>query len=176
MARDCLVDPFDRHLLACILASAQTEKDRPLTEVLGLERADLGRLLDTVFPGAYALDDLVAVDATSGSEAIEEPDFRALLLSGRREGTDVEEWFARIVVRRSLCPGHLWHSLGLNTRKELSDLLYRHFPTVAERNTRNMRWKKFFYREMCQAEGVYLCKSPVCDVCPDFTECFKLED
>ena len=169
-------DWFDRHVLACTLAAARAENGRPLTEALGLDRPALARLLDAMFPAADILDDLVDGPATPGDDAIEEPDFRALLLAGRRGGSEIEEWLARIVARRSLAAGHLWHSLGLTNRKELSDMLHRHFPAVAARNTRGMRWKKFFYREMCQAEGVNICKSPVCDICPEFDDCFKPED
>ena len=170
MAADGAVDASDRHVLASVIAAALAEAERPLTEALGLDRPD------TAFPEAYSIDGLVARDATAGNDAIEEEDFRALLLDGRRHRHDIEEWLARIIVRRSLCRGHLWHSLGLRKRRELSNMLHRHFPTVAERNTRGMKWKKFFYREMCQAEGVHVCKSPVCDVCTDFDDCFGTED
>ena len=176
MAGGGAAEAFDRHLLASAIAAAMADADRPLTEALGLARQTLGRLLDSIFPETLTMDGLVSGDATAGGDAVEEPDFRALLLDGRRHGSEIEDWLARIVVRRSLRPGHLWRSLGLRNRKELSDLLHRHFPTLAERNTRGMRWKKFFYRELCQAEGVYICKSPVCDVCADFNECFKIEE
>jgi len=176
MAAEGAADASDRHVLASAIAVAMTEAERPLTEALGLDCPTLARLLNEAFPDALAVDDLVAGDATAGDDAIEEEDFRTLLLDGRRHGGDIEEWLARIIVRRSLCRGHLWHSLGLRNRRELSDMLHRHFPAVAERNTRGMKWKKFFYREMCQAEGVYVCKSPVCDVCVDFDDCFGTED
>lgn len=174
MQTDGKADPFDRHVLACVLTTAMAEKDRPLTAALGLDRAALARLLDMMFPAAGI--DPVAGEATPGDDAIEEPDFRTLLLNGRRNGSEIEEWLARIIVRRSLAAGHLWRSLGLTNRKELSDMLHRHFPAVAARNTRGMRWKKFFYREMCQAEGISICKSPVCDVCTEFDDCFKPEE
>jgi len=176
MAADSALDPFDRHVLASILVAAMAEGGCPLTEAMGLDRPGLGRMLDAAFPGAYRLDDLAAADATTGEEAIEEPDFLRLLLDGRAKGTEIEDWLAHMVARRSLRPEHLWLSLGLRNRKELSDMLHRHFPAVAARNVRGMRWKKFFYREMCQAEGVFICKSPVCDGCPDFGECYTPEE
>ena len=169
-------DSADRHVLACILAIGAEETDRPLTEAVGLDRPTLLLLLDKVFPGACDPDDLVPADATAGEEEIEEPDFRTLLLDGRARGADIEVWLAHMVVRRALRPEHLWHSLGLRERSELSDMLYRHFPALAARNVRNMRWKKFFYREMCQAEGILVCKSPVCDICADYGECFLKEN
>lgn len=176
MASDSAADPRDRHVLACIIAAAREDEAVPVLQGLGLDRAALGRLLDAVFPGAVALDELAAPDSSPGEDAIEEPDYRDLLLGGRAAGAEMEEWLAHMVARRSLQPEHLWVSLGLTTRQELSDMLHRHFPGVAAKNTRHMRWKKFFYREMCQAEGVFVCKSPICDVCPDFSHCYGAEE
>ncbi len=175
MATDSATDPLDRHVLASVIAIALEEGEIPLTHALGLAPPTLSRVLDVAFPGAYALGDLVGPDATTGEGAIEESDYRTLLLDGRAKGDEIEDWLAYVVARRSLKPEHLWISLGLRNRRELSDMLFRHFPAVAARNVRGMRWKKFFYREMCQAEGVYVCKSPVCDTCPDFSECYGAE-
>ncbi|KIL99475.1 Nitrogenase FeMo-cofactor synthesis molybdenum delivery protein NifQ [Paramagnetospirillum magnetotacticum MS-1] len=176
MAAESAVDPLDRHVLASVIAAAWGEGHAPLTEALGLGRSVFARLLDAVFPHAYALGDLVSSDANAGEDSIEEPDYRALLLDGRARGDEIEDWLAHVVARRSLKPEHLWVSLGLRNRKELSDMLHRHFPKVAARNVNGMRWKKFFYREMCMAEGVYVCKSPVCDICPDYSECYGGKD
>lgn len=168
-------DSFDRHVLASALATAMAEHPRPLTEALGLTREMLAELLETAFPGAYAIDELVTSDDGEGENAIEEEDFRQLFLDHRTHGAAIEHWIAHIIVRRSLCPDHLWRNLGVRARSELSQTLYRHFHPLASRNVRDMRWKKFFYREMCQTEGIFICKSPVCDTCPDFNECFGPE-
>ncbi|OAN45666.1 hypothetical protein A6A04_07195 [Paramagnetospirillum marisnigri] len=176
MAGDGAMDEPDRHVLASVIALAVAEAGHPLAEAVGLPGPMLQRILDHAFSGAYAPGELLDPEASCGEDAIEEPDYRQLLLDGRANGAEIEDWLARIVARRSLRPEHLWISLGLRSRKELSDMLHRHFPTVAARNTQGMRWKKFFYREMCQAEGVYVCKSPVCDVCPDVSHCFGAEE
>lgn len=176
MAASGRVGDEDRHVLASVIALALAEGEKPLPEAVGLEGTTLARLLDAAFPGAFAPGELAPPGGGAGEDAIEEPDYRQLLLDGRATGAEIEDWLASIVARRSLRPEHLWVSLGLRNRQELSDMLHRHFPAVAARNARHMRWKKFFYREMCQAEGVYVCKSPVCDVCPDFGHCYGGED
>ncbi len=55
-------------------------------------------------------------------------------------------------------------------------MLKRHFAPLAERNTRGMRWKRFFYRMLCEDEGFVMCTTPVCTDCSDFDNCFGVED
>ena len=52
----------------------------------------------------------------------------------------------------------------------------RHFPVLHAGNTKNMRWKKFFYHRLCELEGFSLCAAPHCPVCADFASCFGDED
>lgn len=39
-----------------------------------------------------------------------------------------------------------------------------------------MKWKTFFYRQMCEDEGVFICVSPVCGTCSDFHICYGPEE
>lgn len=166
-------DPFDAHVFACSLSLALIlDRDAP-GRGLGLCALSLRRLLDSHFPGSGIHAGSSLVD---GVDAIEEADLRALLLSGRAKGTVNEEWMAAIVARSCQRPNHLWQDLGLRHRGDLSQLLNKHFPGLAVQNVRDMKWKKFFYRQLCQAEGMVICKSPVCDSCADFSHCFGAED
>lgn len=81
-----------------------------------------------------------------------------------------------VIARRAMRPDHLWQDLGLFDRGDLTRLLARHFPTLHAGNTANMRWKKYFYRKLCEAEGFSLCTAPSCSVCADFASCFGSED
>lgn len=170
-----LGDAFDRHVFACALAAAAEEADRPLTEALGLTGGSLERLLQAYFPLTGPTGRLLAAlppDADPGADALEEPDLRQLLLDHRTRGVIEEEWLAAIIARRSLRPNHLWQDLGLFNRSDLGRLLHRHFEPLAQRNVRDMKWKKFFYRELCQRDGVLVCKAPNCAVCDDVSLCF----
>ena len=71
---------------------------------------------------------------------------------------------------------HLWQDLRLANREELSLLLKKHFKTLFDKNTADMKWKKFFYKQICESEGFYLCKSPSCGVCVDYAKCFSPEE
>lgn len=168
-------DSFDRHVFACILAKGAGEAPRPLPQAVGLDAAALGNLQATFFPAARWLADRMA--GAVGEDALEEGDLRRLLAdNATRPGDPAALWLAAMVARRSLEANHLWQDLGLSTRGDLSTLLHRHFQPLAARNVRDMKWKKFFYRQMCEDEGVSICKSPVCDTCSDFAHCFGPEE
>jgi nitrogen fixation protein NifQ len=108
--------------------------------------------------------------------SLEEPDLRQLLIDNRSDTGPEGIWLAHIVARRSLQSNHLWQDLGFIDRSDLSRLMRDTFAPLAAANSRDMKWKKFFYRELCQQEGMSICKSPVCDHCTDFAICFGAED
>jgi nitrogen fixation protein NifQ len=57
------------------------------------------------------------------------------------------------IARSALEPGHLWRSMGLESRDELRRILSEFFPALYAANDRDMRWKKFLYRRMCGWSG-----------------------
>ena len=69
-------------------------------------------------------------------------------------------------------PNHLWEDLGLGSRDQLNALMQEHFSSLKAINTHNMRWKKFFYRTLCERAEVLICKSPHCKQCEDHPLCF----
>ncbi|MBI3444741.1 MAG: nitrogen fixation protein NifQ [Magnetospirillum sp.] len=169
-------DPFDRHLFACSIALVLAAGDS-LTHGLGLSSEALAALVGRHFPDAPGLlSGLSLGDHADQPLSPEEPDLRALLLEFRTAGRIEEEWLAHIIARRSLGANHLWQDLGLTGRADLSGLMRRHFLGLAELNSRDMKWKKFFYRELCQREGVLICKSPNCETCTDVALCFGAEE
>lgn len=102
-------------------------------------------------------------------------DIRDLLLSGRRGDDISEEWLAAIVAAGCLGGEHLWRDLGLASRAQLGELLRGNFPGVALRNDRDMKWKKFFYKQLCEQQGSYVCRSPSCEQCVAYDDCFGSE-
>lgn len=171
-------DAFDNHCLASILAMALGERDGglgTLADGLGLSPDEIVRLVDLRFPG-YRLDRLALDRHPLPRRELEEDLLRDLLLDNLSGDATVSRWMATLVARRSMRPDHLWQDLGLRCRDELGDLLKRHFLPLHAANTRNMRWKRFFYRRLCEAEGFVLCTAPSCSVCADFAACFDGED
>ena len=168
-------DRFDRHVFACAITIGTVETRCTLTEALGLSPVALADLLSRYFPdiGRYLPADTLGEDA--GEDELEEPDLRQLLLDHRSLGVIEEEWLAAIIARRSLGANHLWQDLGLFSRDELNTLIHRHFQGLILRNSGNMKWKKFFYRQLCERDGVSICKAPTCDACTDVVVCFGPE-
>jgi nitrogen fixation protein NifQ len=161
---------FDRHVLASILAVAAMEGG-VVAERAGLANNDLVKLIERQFPAATGV-------AAAWCAQVERPEdeetamVRDLLLANRSIENDVSRWLSAMVARRAMEPNHLWEDLGLRDRDELTRLLDRHFQPIACKNTKNMRWKRFFYRSMCEDDGFVMCSTPVCTQCADFHRCY----
>jgi nitrogen fixation protein NifQ len=166
-------ESFDRHVLASILAVAAMDKGW-LAECAGLAAGELSLLIAQWFPGAVDLVPswLPQVGLANRDNDDEIGMVRDLLLAQRSTEGDVGHWLAAMIARRSMEPNHLWEDLGLRERPELTRLLMRHFAPLATRNTRNMKWKRFFYRMLCEDDGFVMCTTPVCTQCNDFAVCF----
>jgi nitrogen fixation protein NifQ len=161
---------FDRHVLASILAVAAMENGA-VAERAGLAAADLASLMALWFPAACGMGVVwQAREAESDDDEIAM--VRDLLLAHRSSEGDAGRWLAAMIARRSMEPNHLWEDLGLRDRSELTRLFARHFGPIAVRNTKNMRWKRFFYRMLCEDDGLVICSTPVCTNCNDFNLCF----
>ncbi|CCJ08117.1 nitrogen fixation protein NifQ [Methylocystis sp. SC2] len=163
---------FDRHLLASILALASSEGGSLAAQV-GLTDAELGELFSHCFParGVESCGD----HAASVVDADEIEMVRELLLENRSSEGDCGRWLAAMIARRAMEPNHLWEDLGLRDRSELTRLMARHFTPLARRNDKNMRWKRFIYRMMCENDGFVMCSTPVCSNCADYALCYGAE-
>ncbi|MDT8854294.1 nitrogen fixation protein NifQ [Paracoccaceae bacterium Fryx2] len=160
--------------LAAIIAHALAERDRgrgALPDLLGLEPKALARLGARWLPCA-ALPDL---DKPLAPVPQDQTDI-ALMIRWRGGAISEESfWLAQILARRAMEPRHLWEDLGLPDRPALGRLIAREFPKLHAANSRNMRWKRFFYRQICSDSGAAMCLSPNCDDCPEWPVCFGPE-
>ena len=158
-------DGFDQHVLACILAVSGR------AEPAGLTDEQMSNLIESRFP-ASRFPVLSWGLSPPRAEDEEVTMVRDLLLANRSSEGEIGRWLASMIARRSMEPNHLWEDLGLRERSELTRMLVRHFAPLAHRNTRNMRWKRFFYRMLCEDDGFVMCTTPVCTQCQDFDLCF----
>lgn len=98
-----------------------------------------------------------------------------LLTAGQAAGKRGEPRMTAIVAAACLGGNHLWRDLGLRSREELRTLLMHNFPLLAMRNVHDMRWKKFFYKQLCEQDGGHVCRAPTCEACPTYPDCFGEE-
>ncbi|MDG4554454.1 MAG: nitrogen fixation protein NifQ [Candidatus Competibacter sp.] len=144
---------------------------------LGLEFTDFEALLARHFPGASRPVAPPRPTPRWDSRLVEELGELIHLLQRYRAGRDQSEhWLSVIVATGCMSNDHLWEDLGLWSRRDLSALMQRNFPTLAAKNDHDMKWKKFLYKQLCIQEGVYLCRAPSCAVCGDYSHCFGPEE
>lgn len=146
----------------------------------GLGSADTLALMDEGFPGT---DAILGLDWSSMVER-EEPrldeieDLTQLLMAHTDPGAGLTahaRGAAWALACASLGDNHLWQDMRLPSRLELSRLIAQWFPSLAARNTQDMKWKKFFYKQLCERAQLFICKAPSCDVCTDRPVCFGPE-
>jgi nitrogen fixation protein NifQ len=147
----------------------------------GLTEAQFSCLLDRYFPGAwrdmFATSDLL--DDRTPCPAFREDEIKdlvALLLDHRANDREEVTWLAYALATGCMGSNHLWQDMGLTGRQALSDILKNNFTALHDKNTGNMKWKKFFYKQLCDRAEVNLCKAPSCQVCDDYQKCFGPED
>lgn len=169
-------DDFDAQVLAAMVAVAASEVDSggTLSDGLGLSGEALRSMIATYLPKAADLLEPVCLDSPTPIRD-EEQSLRRLLLRSRSTPAPLSSVFSIIIARRATRPNHLWQDLGLASRGDLSKLMQRHFAPLALRNHQDMKWKKFFYRLICQEEDSPMCLAPCCSDCSDFDGCFGEE-
>jgi nitrogen fixation protein NifQ len=116
-----------------------------------------------------------APPASANSANDEFDDVVALLMDYRIDESTETTQVCYTVAAAAMGENHLWQDMGLPNRKALSELLLRNFPRLVAKNTGDMKWKKFFYRQLCERAEVLICKSPHCTECCDYAVCFGPE-
>lgn len=156
------------------MITSQIAGEGALPPGLGLDANDLSSLLTLHYPGV----ELVVRHSPHAVDprALERDDVLALLLEHRAFQNRSEEWMAEVVTNACMANDHLWQDLGLWSRDHLSQLMKQNFPSLAAKNVHDMKWKKFIYKQLCEKEGINACRSPTCEYCVDYLNCFGPED
>jgi nitrogen fixation protein NifQ len=161
--------------LACMLAS-WCDGQGVLPDCLGLDAKQFNTLKKRYFPGCNIPNIAPSGSQLDFSRMLEKNDLVNLLQQFSKPDVNEINWIIDIIVAGCLGSDHLWQDLGLWSRPQLSALLHYNFPELAARNDKDMKWKKFLYKQLCEAEGLYLCRAPSCDVCIDYSKCFGPEE
>lgn len=175
------IPPDNRSFFITIL-SAQREGRTCLPARMGLSASDFHELLQCLPPEVTGVSRFhVCSEDDLRQELLdlrrdEWEDLRDLLMAHRSHQCATETWMVDVVAAGCLGGDHLWRDLGLKHRAELRDLLMQNFAPLAMRNTQDMKWKRFFYKQLCDQEGSYVCRAPSCEQCVAYDDCFGRED
>lgn len=167
-ARAACPDSFDAKLFARLIAAREVRHELHL---LGLTRTALRELYARWFPGAAPL----ALTMQHPADSLFTVHLRAHLASCRDPAipaADVED-LACIIAHACLRPDHLWRDLGLAGRDDVTRALHRYFPGLPERNTDDMRWKKFLAYDLAAARGEPPQPAPGCPGCESYRRCYS---
>lgn len=182
---ECAARRDDPALLAAAGVLAQAASRPGGTETLpipGLDATQTRALMERWFPGALARLGVrwteLAAPSNPAARFDEVDDLVALFgdhASHTAGPSDEACWIAHVLACGSLGDNHLWQDLLLPSRRELSALIGHWFPGLATRNSRDMKWKKFFYKQLCERAELFVCRAPSCAVCTDYALCFGPE-
>ncbi len=147
--------------------------------IAGIGRSAMHRLLSRYFP---SLDSTPWLEATPQAELSDTSrldefhDLVDLLAEHASHASDECRWVGLAIATASMGENHLWQDMGLPNRRILSRLIEENFTSLFARNVGDMKWKKFFYRQLCENAKVLICKSPSCGICVDYHKCFGSEE
>ena len=159
------------HALACMISSWQAGVGA-MPDGLGLAPAAFRCLLEHHFPGAdLGMLRQRGPQVPCGREDEVAELVRLMLIDKAGESLS-EVWMAHVVAAGCMASDHLWQDLGLWDRADLTALMRCNFPALSARNVKDMKWKRFLYKQLCEAEGIYTCRAPSCEVCCDYHACF----
>jgi nitrogen fixation protein NifQ len=148
---------------------------------LGLEPAAFRCLLAHHFPGCADTRFMRLSGVRAGLTTAPEPrgeerdELVRLMLMPKTGESPSAVWMSHVVAAGCMGSDHLWEDLGLRDRGQLTGLMRHNFASLAALNVKDMKWKRFLYKQLCEAEGIYTCRSPSCEVCRDYHVCFGPE-
>jgi len=175
-AAECFTQQPHRTFLIQILSSWFNGKGC-MPQYLGLESEEFDQMIQT-YLGPLDYQFLIQKREVFNEDRCPEREDLRTFLQGHVGPQDyTAKWFIEILIAGMMGSNHLWEDLGLFTRATLRQFMESVFPTLAAQNVNQMRWKKFIYKQLCIAEGfTYVCRSPSCDVCPEYSLCFDTDE
>lgn len=167
-------DPVEETLARMLASWSQGLGCMP--DWLGLDEERYVEMMNHHFPG-FDWHSITYTGYPFDAERMDEMhDLHELLMRSRSSNTQAQTWMVDILVAGCMGSEHLWQDLGLWCRADLSKLMTDNFQSLASRNDKDMKWKKFLYKQLCEAEGIYTCRSPSCETCDDYQACFGPEE
>jgi nitrogen fixation protein NifQ len=185
-----LLPDFREQLFASLMANAQgganayylasmltswAADSGALPAYMGLTPESFSAMGAHFFPGVELPERSGLSDAWL-AQMPEKGELEALFNDYAIDDTPQRAWIAAILIAGSAGHHHLWEDIGLFNRADLTAMIAENFPRMAAKNDRDMKWKKFIYKQLCEREGIIACPAPTCDACNDFSICFASEE
>lgn len=150
------------------------EGEGALPQRLGLKRSDFKELMARYFQIRDCCEDAPSgcvMEMKDNNPEIDE--LIELFMDHRAAKSESEYLMAAIMAVGCQASDHLWQDMGFWSRADLSAMIRKNFPSLFDLNVRNMKWKKFFYKQMCMdLDATYTCRMPSCLECCDYRECY----
>lgn len=142
----------------------------------GMEQKYFSSLFTKHFPGVAVAPFFDIGQPLDIERAPEVDDLKQLFMEHAVDTGEQAQMMTTVLVAGCMGNDHLWQDMGFWSRKDLSRFIEIGFPALAAKNDKDMKWKKFFYKQLCIGEGVYICRAPSCAVCADYSVCFGPEE
>ncbi len=170
--------PLARAAVAGVLRNALTGELDLFAATLGFDRREYRTLVATCLPGIEPERDWEAgayAVCASQAPSLFTP-LAELLLLHRTSGLAERpaRWLAHALAAAGFGARHLWQDLGLAGRAEVSGLMRLCFPTLAEQNTSDLKWKRFLFLTLGKKLGRAGLMPPNCVSCDSYQSCFGL--
>ncbi|MEK8033408.1 nitrogen fixation protein NifQ [Ideonella sp. DXS29W] len=164
--------------MAGVIAAAVGRHGPDALPLAGLDAHDIAAMMERWFPGAAQAFGWQWSGLSPRTEPRQDEidDVVALLMDDGIGPLDERRWLAHAIAQATLGANHLWQDLWLPSRHELSMLMAQRFPALAARNDRDMKWKKFLYKQLCDRAELHICRAPSCSACSDQVQCFGPEE
>lgn len=167
-------------VFAGVIQAASKGVIQPPNLGMGLAQDKFVELLDCYFPGSsreICGDNYREAYTICISPLMSEfDDLVELLLDHRTDDAEYNVWLAYAVASGCMGSDHLYQDMGLPDRHVLSALLERYFTALYLKNVGDMKWKKFFYKQLCDRAEVVMCPARNCQSCVDYKNCFGPEE
>lgn len=175
---------IDQYIARLIIAPRESTGVLPLHMGLGEERFQ--QFFDRRFPDmtpwfsqSFAPDPVdiersMLRDELLRMRADEIEELYELLEAHRNQLFEAE--ISIIVATGCMGGDHLWRDLGFPDRSWLSDFIQLVYPDLKALNHKDMKWKRFLYKQLCESGGSYVCRAPSCEQCAAYDDCFGPEE
>ncbi len=168
--------PLKNHYWLTKIMASWLDGGSALPDYLGLEPLQFEQLTGQYFSGHHFEPTAPSGVKIDSSRMLEKDDLVRLLNQYCVVQEPESNWLIELLVAGCMGSDHLWQDMGFWQRSDLTNFLQQNFPDLAVKNNKDMKWKKFLYKQLCEAEGIYLCRAPSCEVCKDFSDCFGSEE